>query len=167
LKFRQAVASATSGDLIWLRLKYLSKFCQEPFQETFDDLKFEIQTMTANSPEQEEISQFACQLAWIQATRSHLAPTYLREFLEDLIKWFPNNTLFLSMYLANESGSQVYGRLHRVIEDNITNHTDRSAISYLWAAWAEARLHRGDFWKSSSAAQRVRNTLDKALEPNR
>jgi len=52
-----------------------------------------------------------------------------------------------------------------MIEDVVLNTNDRSAISHLWAAWAEARSDRGDFWSSSSAAaERVRHVFDKALD---
>ena len=89
----------------------------------------------------------------------------MRTLLEYLIPVFPNNTIFLSLFLANESGSQVYGRVHRMIEDVVLNVNDRSAILHLWAAWAEARSDRGDFWSSSSAAaERVRHVFDKALD---
>ena len=52
-----------------------------------------------------------------------------------------------------------------MIEDVVLNVNDRSAILHLWAAWAEARSDRGDFWSSSSAAaERVRHVFDKALD---
>lgn len=89
----------------------------------------------------------------------------MRPFLEGLISVYPNNTLFLSLYLANESSSQVYGRVHRMIEDSILNSSESSATAFLWAAWAESRSGRGDFWSSSSAAvERVRHVFDKALD---
>lgn len=52
-----------------------------------------------------------------------------------------------------------------MIEDVVLNVNDRSAVLLLWAAWAEARSDRGDFWSSSSAAaERVRHVFDKALD---
>ena len=165
LKARNAFTRADPDDPCWTKLRYLYRVQQESFDLVFQDLQLKVQLLPSNTPLQEQLGQFACQLAWSHRQRSYVAPTVLRPFLEGLITVYPNNTLFLSLYLANESSSQVFGRVHRMIEETILNSTESSATAFLWAAWAEARSGRGEFWSpSSAAAERVRHVFDKALE---
>lgn len=165
LKARNVFARVDLDDLEWTKSRYLFRIQQDPFERVFQDLQLDVQFVPSNTPQQEQLAQFACQLAWTQKQRSYIAPTVLRPFLEGLVTVYPNNTIFLSLYLANESSSQVFGRVHRTIEDTILNSPESSATAFLWAAWAEARSGRGEFWSpSSAAAERVRHVFDKALD---
>lgn len=114
---------------------------------------------------EEEAYQFAARLLWTHSQTSHIKPDIIRKFLEQAISSFPNNTLFLSLYLATESHSQIYGRLHRLIEEDVLGKRDAAVTTLLWAAWAEGQMNGQGIWANgSSSAERVRRVFDKALE---
>lgn len=128
-------------------------------------MQLQIDLTPTQTTDQEQLAQFACQLVVLGGRDRSIGPSRFRHFLEGIIALFPHNTLFLSLYIDNESGSQVYGRVHRMIDDSLLAQDEPSALTHLWAVWAEAKTGRGDFWSpGSAAAERVRHIFQRALD---
>ena len=125
----------------------------------------QIDMLLSGSCYAEEGHQLLCKLLHYHCSR-HPAPASLaREALEQAIAMFPNNTMFLSLYLWGEMGGRVYGRVQRLISHLTSASNESAGVSgYLWSVWAEGMSAHRTFWdKGGSGAERVRNALDKGV----
>ena len=117
--------------------------------------------------EAEEAHQLLCKLLYHHASR-HASPASLaRTALESAIQSFPNNTMFLSLYLWGEMGGRVYGRVQRLVAD-LSISEKAGVVGHLWAVWAEANSAHRTFWDAGGGgAERVRVALDRAINSDR
>lgn len=116
--------------------------------------------IAAQSPENSERTyQLLVHILHIHTSRHSTPASLFRDVLERAIAAFPNNTIFLSMYLWHESRTRISGR----IQSLITRLTAEEAgiVPLLWSVWAEAQSSRL-FWEGSGA-ERVRRALDRGI----
>jgi hypothetical protein len=109
----------------------------------------------------EILYQFLLQLLFYHTNRNASPASLTRDILELAVSTFPNNTIFLSLYLWGESGGRVHGRVQRLIAHLLQ---EGSIVGDLWAVWAEAAQCGYSFWDpASGGAERVRHALNKAV----
>lgn len=134
------------------------------FDQTFQAVQVHAASLPAGSSEQEEVLQLGAKIMYHHAQASIVKADTQRAFLEYAIALFPSNTIFLSLYFANESGTRVYGRVQRLLYETVLLDKDESAGSYLWSVWAEAMSSRRTFWEDGGrGAERVRAMYEKAI----
>nr|XP_031858056.1 uncharacterized protein CI109_006498 [Kwoniella shandongensis]KAA5525128.1 hypothetical protein CI109_006498 [Kwoniella shandongensis] len=168
LKTRQYYASLektskSSESLLVALFTYLSKGV-----ETVRDFCLQrVASCPPSSPEAEETLQLLVKILHLH-TSHHPAPAPLiREVLEIALASFPNNTMFLSLYLFGELGGRVYGRIQRLISEFTSRAEGSGVVTHLWAVWAEGVSAHRTFWdKGGGGAERVRTALDKGINSN-
>lgn len=123
----------------------------------------QLEQLSPTSCSAEETHQLYNKIIHLHSSR-HATPAALsRDALETAVKSFPNNTMFLSLYLFGELGNRVYGRVQRLIS-RISNAGDEGVVGHIWAVWAEAMSAHRTFWdQGGGGAERVRNALDKGI----
>ncbi|KAK8866141.1 hypothetical protein IAR55_001292 [Kwoniella newhampshirensis] len=118
----------------------------------------------SSSPEAEELLQLLVRLLYFHTSRHPAPAPLIRDVLEIALASFPNNTIFLSIYLFGELGGRVYGRIQRFISESTTRAEGSGIVSHLWAVWAEGVSAHRTFWdKGGGGAERVRTALDKGI----
>ncbi|KAJ9115024.1 hypothetical protein QFC22_005352 [Naganishia vaughanmartiniae] len=145
-------------------LHYLFLCVSMDFAKAFQAVQVHASSLPAGSSEQEEVLQLGAKIMYRHAQTDIVKADVQRDFLEYAISLFPSNTIFLSLYFSNESGTRVYGRLQRLLYETVLLDKDESAGSYLWSVWAEAMSARRTFWEDSGrGAERVRAMYEKAI----
>ncbi|KAJ9104523.1 hypothetical protein QFC21_002019 [Naganishia friedmannii] len=145
-------------------LHYLFLYFSMDFDKAFQAVQVHAASLPAGSSEQEEVLQVGAKIMYRHAQSHIVKADVQRAFLEYAITLFPSNTIFLSLYFANESGTKVYGRLQRLLYEIVLLDKDESAGSYLWSVWAEAISARRTFWEEGGrGAERVRAMYEKAI----
>ncbi|KAG2202419.1 hypothetical protein INT47_008890 [Mucor saturninus] len=86
-------------------------------------------------------------------------PTILRNAMERALILFPNNTIFLSFYIWNESKTKIHNRVHQLL--NRTLKQDSNVILWLSAIYSE--LHRYKPFQVNS----VRDFFERAVSDTR
>lgn len=117
----------------------------------------------------ESADQLFSSILHVHCSRLFAEPGLARDALEGSISSFPNNTLFLSLYLWGEIGGRVYGRVQRLISQLSAGSIEGAGvIGHLWSVWAEAMSAHRTFWDQGGAgAERVRTALDKGIQSTR
>ncbi|KAJ9111443.1 hypothetical protein QFC19_001212 [Naganishia cerealis] len=145
-------------------LHYLFLYVSMEFDKAFQAVQVHAASLPAGSAEQEEVLQLGAKIMYRHAQDHVVKADVQRSFLEYAISLFPSNTMFLSLYFANENGARVYGRLQRLLYETVLLDKDESAGSYLWAVWAEATAARRTVWANGgTGAPRVRAMYEKAI----
>lgn len=85
----------------------------------------------------------------------------IRQFLEQAMREFPNNTQFLSTALWHQSQSGLRGPTYELIHR--LTAPEGTARSVLWAIWAEGVAATDIYAPGSGGASRVRASLRRAL----
>jgi hypothetical protein len=117
-----------------------------------------------SSPESEEAYQLGAKLVYHHSRRHPTRATIMRNFLEEAIGLFPNNTLFLSLYLFGEANGRVFGRVHKLLNEKLLLKS-ASVVTHLWAAWAEAQMAAPTFWdERGGGAERVRSVFLRGVD---
>lgn len=121
-----------------------------------------ITSLPTGHPQAEETYQLLIRIVYVHTSR-HASPAPLaRDVLEQAIEAFPNNTIFLGLYLWGEAGARVYGRIQRLVSQLTSK--DSGVVSLLWSVWAEGVGSSRTFWdEGGGGAERVRRALDRAI----
>lgn len=90
-------------------------------------------------------------------------PAHLRSILESQLFYFPENTLVLSLYAANEARFRLDDRVRCVVAEVLNANgrkRKRSIVGWLWAVWYECMR-----WKRGSGTlESVRGVLKRACQ---
>ncbi|BFZ62077.1 hypothetical protein YB2330_003156 [Saitoella coloradoensis] len=93
------------------------------------------------------------------------APTFrtslLRDVLEEAIKLFPCNTMFLSLLTWNESRTRIQNRVRKVLNETVLTD-DENVSGWLFAIWAEMHMEKGRYNPHT-----VRNLFERAVSTAR
>ncbi|KAG2234395.1 hypothetical protein INT48_003622 [Thamnidium elegans] len=82
----------------------------------------------------------------------------LRDAMEHALKLFPNNTMFLSFYIWNESKTKIYNRVH-----DLLNKSLRESNVVLWLSAIYSELHRYKPFQVNS----VRDFFERSISDTR
>lgn len=111
----------------------------------------------------EQAHQLLCKILYIHTSRHATPASLARDAVELAIRSFPNNTMFMSLYLWGEMGGRVYGRVQSLISQ-LSTSTDAGVVGHIWAVWAEAFSAHRTFWdQGGGGAERVRQALGRAV----
>lgn len=148
-----------------LSLSVIFQISTSDFDTALEFVRTYSQGLPSGSTEQEEALQLGCNLVDRQPL---VRPVVWRELLDYCLLSFPSNTLFLTLYLQNESNARVYGRLQRLLHERILGREETGPAVFLWAVWAEGQLAARTFWTiGKGGAERVRSIFDRAVQaPN-
>ncbi|KAI8968975.1 NRDE-2, necessary for RNA interference-domain-containing protein [Mycotypha africana] len=86
-------------------------------------------------------------------------PSRLRQLMERALALFPNNTIFLSFYIWNESRTKIYNRVQQLLSNAL--HRDSNIVLYLSAIFSE--LHRYKPYQVNS----VRDLFERSVEDSK
>ncbi|KAF3929553.1 hypothetical protein ABW19_dt0205711 [Dactylella cylindrospora] len=87
-----------------------------------------------------------------------------REFLEPVIKRYPDNTAFLSLFVWNESRSKIEYRIRTMLMPDVSpNETEQSVVKWVFSIWAEMQMGAGRGVNPNA----VRNLFEKAVGSER
>jgi len=129
--------SATQGDITSALASYsaLSKLFIDR------DLK--------DSPSHELLHQSAARLLYHHARIGPFRPALLREQLSNFIKFFPQNTIFLSLYTWNESRLRIDNRVRNILLSTVLTPENDTLTSRLFAIYYE--MNHGTIHSARSA----------------
>ncbi|KAF2497167.1 DUF1740-domain-containing protein [Lophium mytilinum] len=120
----------------------------------------------STSPAAELHHQAQARLLAYHASQSHsFKPSLIRAKLAQSVELFPNNTLLLSIYAANESRFRIDGRVRAIMSDVVLRHGGSRGQAPSVVGWAFAifsEMNRGE--ALGSTAHSVRATFEKAVE---
>ncbi|ORZ00282.1 NRDE-2, necessary for RNA interference-domain-containing protein [Syncephalastrum racemosum] len=89
-------------------------------------------------------------------TSAHFKPAALRRVLQRALDLFPNNTVFLGLFIWNERRTKIYGR----VRDFFTSALDRESTVILWLSVLHEEIHRSNLYD----VNRVRSLFESAVE---
>ncbi|KAI8051900.1 NRDE-2, necessary for RNA interference-domain-containing protein [Gilbertella persicaria] len=102
-------------------------------------------------------TEYATLLYHHALSQTHKASA-IRTAMERALALFPNNTMFLSFYVWNESKTKIYNRVQHLLNDKLKN-----ANVILWLCTIYSELHRHKPYQVNS----VRNHFEKAVQHTR
>ena len=91
-------------------------------------------------------------------TRSAFRPGHLRALLEEALQRFPNNSIFLSLYLFNEIRTRIAGRVKRLLDEKILPDNVVTTNGWLFAVYAELHLDARRY-----SAEAIRALFERAV----
>jgi hypothetical protein len=120
------------------------------------------QLRVQNSSSREELHQSKARLLYHHMTTvKYYKPSLIRQELEESIKLFPNNTIFLSLYFWLESRSRIDDRVRSIVRNpTFAESTKDSIIGHFFSVYTE--LHRSV--SSGSTVHSVRAAFERAVE---
>jgi hypothetical protein len=92
-------------------------------------------------------------------TRTAFRPGLLRQHLESALSHFPNNSIFLSMFLFNEMRTRIEGRVKKVLNDVTLSKDSATTESWLFAIYSELHMNGRNY-----NAQAVRALFERAID---
>ncbi|KAF2843579.1 DUF1740-domain-containing protein [Patellaria atrata CBS 101060] len=123
----------------------------------------ETRNMT-HSPANELIHQSRTDLLIYHAKHVRLfKPSVLRKALEESIRLFPNNTIFLSAFAANEVRFRIDDRVRTTLRDKVLTGENSTIVGWSFAIHAEMHRGEGHGWTEHA----IRATFEKAVENNK
>ncbi|KAL1408845.1 hypothetical protein Q8F55_005659 [Vanrija albida] len=163
LKARQYYTTSMSESPSHLALASLFFYLVDGIETVRTRLLGLIESLPSGHPQAEETFQLLVHIVYIHNSRHSSPASLARDILEQAIEAFPNNTIFLCLYLWGEAGTRVYGRIQRLVSQ-LTTSKDSGVVSLLWSVWAEAVGSSRTFWDAGGGgAERVRRALDRAI----
>jgi len=64
----------------------------------------------------------------------------MREFLNDALRIFPNNSVFLELFAWNEAKTKIENRVRALVRDVVLREGAETILGYGFAIWAEMRM---------------------------
>ncbi|KAL1598657.1 hypothetical protein SLS60_007797 [Paraconiothyrium brasiliense] len=114
----------------------------------------------SQSPAAELHAQYVAQFLTLHTERARIVkPALLREALEPFIQKFPDNTILLSLYAANEARFAIDDRVRSILHHNVQGK-NRTIVSWTFAIHHETL--RGEI--SGSTSHSIRALIRKAEE---
>lgn len=115
------------------------------------------------SAEEEELLALQAKLLFRHShSKTASKPSQMRSLLEDAIERFPNNSIFLSLYLSNEMRTKIEGRVRRLLEDKILKEGAVTTQGWLFAIYAELHMNARSY-----NVQSVRALFERAVDAER
>ncbi len=117
-----------------------------------------------NSAENEMNHQARSQLLAYHMSHTRLfKPAMARQELSESISLFPNNTMFLTAYAANEIRFRIDDRVRTLVRDVVVKENRDTVVGWAFAIWQERK--RGSDMGATSHS--VRATYGRAVESQR
>lgn len=88
----------------------------------------------------------------------------IRDFLEQSVVLFPNNSIFLGLYAWNEGKTKIENRVRTLIRDVTLEEGKETVVGWTFAVWAEMRMVGAGGGYNAHA---VRALLEHAVECDR
>lgn len=162
LKSKQHYATTSSGSPHHVVLGALFLVVTEGVEVMREYLLGIVGSLPGDHPRIEETLQLLVKIIFAHNSRHSSPATLMRGVLERAIELYPNNTIFLSLYLWGEGSRRVYGNVHRLTSRLITE--DVGIVPLLWAVWAESQGAARTFYDAGgSGAERVRRALNQSV----
>ncbi|KAF3926796.1 hypothetical protein ABW20_dc0100386 [Dactylellina cionopaga] len=145
---------------------FLSVNEKEPavFLRPLDDLAIDVQENSGND-NLERLYMSKARIFYHHAltARPYKAAVF-RVFLETAFERFPDNTAFLSMFVWNESRSNIESRIRQMLMPATTSEERAdSVVKWIFSIWAEMEMSAGRRMNPNA----VRNLFEKAVESER
>ncbi|KAF2143434.1 uncharacterized protein K452DRAFT_214249, partial [Aplosporella prunicola CBS 121167] len=114
-----------------------------------------------HSAANEALHQAKCQLLTYHSQRARLSkPSITRSELQESIALFPSNTIFLSVYAANEARFRIDDRVRAIMHDVVLKQDAHSIVTWAFSIHTEAQ--RGAHLGGTTHA--VRAAFERAVE---
>ncbi|KAI8966202.1 DUF1740-domain-containing protein [Daldinia sp. FL1419] len=120
-------SSGSQGD-IWSAISSISTYSDELVSRSLGD-----------SPSHERLLQAAARLLYYHARQGPFRPGFLREQLEKYINFFPNNTIFLSLYAWREARLSIDDRVRSILDKAVLVEPHDCISSRVFAIRYESR----------------------------
>jgi hypothetical protein len=115
----------------------------------------------ASSPAHEQLHQSRTQLLTFHINHTHVfKPSSIRDWLSESIKLFPNNTIFLSAYVRNETRFRIEDRVRSLMSEVVLKEDQQTIVGWLFSVSAE--MQRG--LEFGGTVHAVRAAFEKAVD---
>ncbi|KAH8925517.1 DUF1740-domain-containing protein [Atractiella rhizophila] len=115
-------------------------------EEVEDEIEQHIQRLRAledpaTGVEEEEVSVWYAKFMWyLEKEKTGFDRSQVRSFLEKAIDRWPNNTIFLTLFLRNEVRSSYHNRFPKLLESKVLNKEKVNVQGWLFAIYAEMHM---------------------------
>lgn len=118
-----------------------------------------LRSEASRSAEEEEALIIHAKILFRQTQgKSAFRPGRLRDLLEDALARYPNNSIFLSLYLFNEMRTRLENRTRTMLENTILKNEEVTSEGWLFAIYAELHLNARQY-----NPQSVRTLFERAV----